>query len=235
MAKALMIVRAFRAFCFRRFVMCADERAQDRDKRKLAVVKIQALARGILLRAWFKLNRSALLATVSERRPQQLRQQRLEAVQAEQREEQRQLEERNIRRIDEEVMRVIMSLPPSPNRAVLEGSFQRLAAAHTTAPLDRPRGERLKLVPLHESKEGTFVDEAQLLLPGPVATVTGRPSLPRALSSAVARKRAAEDAAAAKVVAQLRRNHGEESATMQYALKRKVDASFSQSKIVHTT
>jgi hypothetical protein len=231
LARAYAIMRAFRSYKFRKFVAGSEERVQLRIRRTAAVTKIQALARGVVVRTWFRNARADLEAAASERRPQQLREQRLAAVEHERLQAQRELEENNIRRIDKEILRVIMSLPASPNRAVLESSSQRLAVAPSTNASVDHRGTKLKLVPL-QSTEGTFVDEPQLLLPGALARVTERPLLPRAVGPAALRKKAAEDVAAAKIVALLRREHAEESATMQYALRRNVDAPQSPSRTV---
>ena len=82
-ASAVSILKAFRSYRFRQFTAKADVRAELRAKMKNAVTKIQAIARGMLTRIWFKANKPQLEAAVSDKRPQQLRRQRLAILEKE--------------------------------------------------------------------------------------------------------------------------------------------------------
>jgi hypothetical protein len=224
MSKVLAIMKAFRSSKFRKFVEGAAERSARRVLRTDAATRLQALARGVVVRSWFRMAKPNLEAAVAERRPRQLREQRLAALEHVRLAALQEIEELRIRRLDGEILRQLMTLPASPNRAVLAATHVRPSAG-TAAGGDggaADHGGALKLIPL-ESLDGVFEDEGQVLLPGPLARATDRPHLPRMVAPAAVRRKAAEDLAAAKVVAQLRREHAGESVAMQYALKRCVD------------
>ena len=229
-ASAVSILKAFRSYRFRQFTAKADVRAELRAKMKNAVTKIQAIARGMLTRIWFKANKPQLEAAVSDKRPQQLRRQRLAILEKEVQAAKLEVEANEIRRVDSELLKRILDLSLSPNKAVLEASVVRgsgVVRSDVKSVASRP-SQKLKLVEV-SSHDSLFVDEPQVLLPGPLAKVTQRPQLARAVAPSTMRRKAAEDAAAAKIIRQLRRDHADESATMQYALRRYVEVPSSSS------